>query len=138
MATQAKTSTAPIQVTEENFRQAESDLYFRNSIKLGGDGKFHHIRGAMPIDNQTVIRANRDTLYSSALFDLDAGPVTITLPDPGGRFMSLQVFDEEQYSRADDRAPHLARRNRAYADQPAARRSASRVRQPASVEYVDG
>jgi hypothetical protein len=98
MATQAKTSTAPIQVTEENFRQAESDLYFQNSIKLGGASKFHHIRGAMPIDNQTVIRANRDTLYSSALFDLDAGPVTITLPDPGGRFMSLQVFDEEQYS----------------------------------------
>ena len=98
MATQAKTSTAPIQVTEENFRQAESDLYFGNSIKAGGGGKFHHFRAVMPIDNQTVIRANRDTLYSSAVFDLDAGPVTITLPDARGRFMSMQVFDEEQYS----------------------------------------
>ena len=98
MATQAKTTTAPITVTEENFRQAESDLYFGNSIKAGGNGKFHHFRAAMPIDNQTVIRANRDTLYSSAVFDLDAGPVTITLPDPGGRFMSMQAFDEEQYS----------------------------------------
>ena len=26
---------------------------------------------------------NRDTLYSAAVFDLDAGPVTITLPDAG-------------------------------------------------------
>ena len=40
---------------------------------------------------------NRDTLYSSAVFDLDAGPVTITMPDPGKRFMSLQVWDEDEY-----------------------------------------
>jgi hypothetical protein len=29
--------------------------------------------------------APTDTLYSEAVFDLDAGPVTITLPDAGGR-----------------------------------------------------
>lgn len=45
----------------------------------------------------TVIRANRDTLYPTGVFDLDAGPVTITLPDPGCRFMSLLVIDEDQY-----------------------------------------
>ena len=49
------------------------------------------------IDNQTVIRLNRDTLYSSAVFDLDAGPVTITLPDAGKRFMSMQVINEDHY-----------------------------------------
>ena len=43
---------------------------------------------------------NRDTLYSSAVFDLDAGPVTITLPDAGKRFMSMQVIDEDQYTPA--------------------------------------
>ena len=32
------------------------------------------------------------------MFDLDAGPVTITLPDPAGRFMSLQVIDEDHYT----------------------------------------
>ena len=47
---------------------------------------------------QTVIRMNRDTLYSAAVFDLDAGPVTITLPDPGKRFLSMQVIDEDEYS----------------------------------------
>jgi len=50
------------------------------------------------IDQQNVIRLNRDTLYSAAVFDLDAGPVTITLPDAGKRFMSMQVIDEDQYT----------------------------------------
>jgi hypothetical protein len=47
-----------------------------------------------------VIRPNRDTLYSAGVFDLDAGPVTIMLPDAGSRFMSLQVIDEDQYTPA--------------------------------------
>ena len=34
----------------------------------------------------------------AAVFDLDAGPVTITLPDPGGRFMSMQTWNEDQYT----------------------------------------
>jgi hypothetical protein len=38
---------------------------------------------------------NRDTLYSQALFDLDAGPMTITLPDAGKRFISMQIINEE-------------------------------------------
>ncbi|SOY71012.1 DUF1214 domain-containing protein [Cupriavidus taiwanensis] len=40
---------------------------------------------------------NRDTRYSSGVFDLDAGPVTITMPDPGKRFMALQVINEDHY-----------------------------------------
>jgi hypothetical protein len=40
---------------------------------------------------------NRDTRYSAAVFDLEAGPVTITLPDSGERFMSLQIINEDQY-----------------------------------------
>ena len=60
-------------------------------MKDGGLGKFVHRREPAAIDNQTVIRLNRDTLYSAAVFDLDAGPVTITLPDAGQRFMSMQV-----------------------------------------------
>ena len=34
------------------------------------------------------------------MFDYDAGPVTITLPDAGNRFMSMQVIDEDQYTHA--------------------------------------
>ena len=90
-------STVP--VTADNFPRAESDLYFHSiAIKEGGFGKFFHKREPAPIDDQSVIRLNRDTLYSAAIFDLDAGPVTITLPDAGKRFMSLQVIDEDEYT----------------------------------------
>lgn len=86
-------SSAP--VTVDNFARAESDLYFGNAVKdAGGTGKFFHHREMMPIERQTVIRPNRDTLYSAAVFDLDAGPVTITLPDAGKRFRSMQVINE--------------------------------------------
>ncbi|NTF50998.1 DUF1254 domain-containing protein [Rhizobium rhizogenes] len=84
-------------VTVDNFARAESDLYFSNIVKDGGFGKFMHRREPATIDNQTVIRLNRDTLYSAAIFDLDAGPVTITLPDVGKRFMSLLAINEDHY-----------------------------------------
>jgi hypothetical protein len=92
----AQTSTP---VTIDNFARAESDLYFGNGVKdAGGIGKFVHKRAPAEIDKQLVIRMNRDTLYSSAVFDLDAGPVTITLPNAGKRLMSLEVISEEHYA----------------------------------------
>lgn len=74
-------------------------MYFTRMVKqAGGLGRFNHVRRPTPIDEQDVVRMNRDTLYSSAVFDLDAGPVTITLPDTGGRFMSLLVVNEDHYA----------------------------------------
>jgi len=87
-----------ILVSPDNFVRAESDLYFGNIVKDNGFGKFFFIRELTPIDHQLVIRANRDTLYAAAVFDLDAGPVSITLPDAGSRFMSLQLIDEDHYT----------------------------------------
>nr|HEV8010309.1 DUF1254 domain-containing protein [Bradyrhizobium sp.] len=85
-------------VTIDNFARAESDLYFAGVLKdSGAIGKFLHRREPAQIDKQTVIRLNRDTLYSSAIFDLDAGPVTVALPDAGRRFMSMQVINEDHY-----------------------------------------
>jgi len=99
MATSPQPQTELITVTEENFIRAESDMYFAESAKLaGGVGKWHHHREIMSIDKQTVIRANRDTLYSAAVFDLEAGPVRINLPDTAGRFMSLIAIDEDHYA----------------------------------------
>jgi hypothetical protein len=90
-----------VPVTTDNFIRAESDLYFGGVVKdAGGVGKFFHNREPTPLDKQIVIRMNRDTLYSGALFDLDAGPVTITLPDAGKRFMSMQVISEDHYTPA--------------------------------------
>ncbi len=87
-----------VRVTPDNFPRAESDLIFSGVVKDGGFGKFMHRREPTPLAKQTVIRMNRDTLYSAAVFDLGAGPVTITLPDPGKRFLSMQVIDEDAYS----------------------------------------
>ncbi len=87
-----------VPVTPDNFVRAESDMYFAASAKeAGGTGKLLHRREVVPVEKQPVVRPNRDTLYSSGVFDLDAGPVTLTLPDAGKRFMSLQAFSEDHY-----------------------------------------
>jgi hypothetical protein len=90
-------SGGAIPVGVDNFPRAESDLYFGSMVKDDALGKFLHRREPAAIDNQTVIRLNRDTLYSSAVFDLDVGPVTITMPDAGKRFMSLMIVNEDHY-----------------------------------------
>jgi hypothetical protein len=88
----------PQAVTLDNFVRAESDMYLAAFVQeSGGLGRLHHRRDVASIDNQTVIRLNRDTLYSAAVFDLDAGPVTVTLPDMGGRFMSMMVVTQDHY-----------------------------------------
>jgi hypothetical protein len=69
-------------------------------VKQVGFGKFHHFRALTPLDKQEVVAINRDTLYSHGVFDLDDGPATVILPDPGNRFMSLQAVTHDHYSPA--------------------------------------
>jgi hypothetical protein len=68
-------------VTVENYNRAQTDVNFTGVVKNGGFGKFRHGRELAPPAQQGIVRPNRDTLYSFAIVDLDAGPVTITLPD---------------------------------------------------------
>ena len=91
----AKAPPPPIPVTPDNFPRAESDLNFAGLVKEAGLGKFLHRRDPVSLDRQGLTRMNRDTLYSAAVFDLDAGPVTITLPEAGKRFVSMQIVDED-------------------------------------------
>jgi hypothetical protein len=100
IASQAQApSGSAIPVTADNFIRAESDTYAAAAAKeSGGPGKLHHRREPASIEQQIVIRLNRDTLYTSGVFDLDAGPVTITLPDAGTRFMSLQTVSQDHYA----------------------------------------
>jgi hypothetical protein len=95
--TAAAQEEKPVPVTVDNFVRAESDLAFAKVVKGDGFGKFNHGRELSPLDNQLVARQNRDTLYSTAVFDMKAGDVTITLPDPGKRFMTLMTIDEDHY-----------------------------------------
>jgi hypothetical protein len=84
-------------VTVDNFERAETDRYFSALIARGpGIGRFEHMRQLRSVDLPGV-RPNRDTLYSEAIFDLDAGPVEVTLPDAGQRFRSTMVTDEDHY-----------------------------------------
>ncbi|WP_244813822.1 DUF1254 domain-containing protein [Caballeronia sp. Lep1P3] len=95
----ARVGEASELVTADNFNRAESDLYFSQTVqRAGGLGKFSHRRELASVASQAVVRTNRDTLYSAAVFDLDAGPVTVTMPDAGKRFMSLIAIDEDQYA----------------------------------------
>jgi hypothetical protein len=98
-STQAIASTTEC-VTIENYSRAQTDVNFAGVVKAGGFGKFQHGRDLAPPVQQGIVRPNRDTLYSFAVLDLDAGPVTITLPDAGKRFMAMQVVNEDQYTRA--------------------------------------
>ncbi len=79
-------------VTWDTFVRAESDKYFKSYADLGGFGKFYNIRQPTPIDQQKVIRMNRDTIYSIAVFDLTT-PVTIT---QAGYGRSLSILDGDQ------------------------------------------
>jgi hypothetical protein len=105
-AAQAQNS---VPVTVDDFARAETDRYLAlNAKQAGGLGKLDHVREPASIDNQTVIRMNRDTLYSFGVFDLAAGPVTVSLPNAGKRFMSLMVLNEDHYVQfvAYDTKPH--------------------------------
>jgi hypothetical protein len=103
---QSPADTVP--VTVQNFTRAESDNYLAVNVKKAGLGRLAHNREPAAVDDQTVIRLNRDTLYSFGVFDLAAAPVTVTLPDAGKRFMSLQIINEDHYVPfvAYDQEPH--------------------------------
>jgi hypothetical protein len=99
-------SAEPVNVNALNFARAETDMYFARMVnQAGGLSKFHHVRAPTPIAQQDVARMNHDTLYSSAIFDLDAGPVTISLPDVGARFMSVLIVNEDHYAMEAHYAP---------------------------------
>lgn len=94
----AETSGSKMPVTVESFVRAETDHYLAANVKdIGRLGEFKHSREPVAIDKQTVIRMNRDTLYSFAVFDLAAGPATISLPDTGKRYMSMMIVDQDHY-----------------------------------------
>ena len=86
-----------VPVTVENFVRAETARMFTDIMTgAGGINRWGHNRGPTPLDQQTVIRMNRDTLYSFAIVDLAEGAV-VTLPDTAERYSSLMVVNEDHY-----------------------------------------
>jgi hypothetical protein len=84
-------------VNADDFARAETHRMFTDIQRdAGGIGVFQHNRQPASIDKQTVIRLNRDTLYSFAIVDLTE-PVWLSLPEAAGRYMSAMVVNEDHY-----------------------------------------
>ena len=84
-----------VQVTANNYVRAETDFQMKDYVdKYSCFGKFLHSRDPYDVNNQVTIRANRDTLYSFGVFDLRS-PLTITLPETGGRYQSLMIVNQD-------------------------------------------
>ena len=62
-----------VAVNVDNFPRAETDRMFAAVQAQAGVNQWLHYRAPTPIDRQTVIRMNRDTLYSAAVVDISAG-----------------------------------------------------------------
>jgi len=84
-------------VNVSNFVRAESDVAIKNMVDMVGLSTWMHLRAPTPLDQQKVIRMNRDTLYSSAVLDLSE-PATVIMPETGGRYQSLHVISQDHYS----------------------------------------
>ena len=85
----------PEPVTFANFARIESARMFDAiASAAGGSNRWNHYRVPTPIDQQTVIRMNRDTLYSAAIIDVSRG-ATITIPDVGDRYVSVMLVNED-------------------------------------------
>ena len=97
LAPSASAQAEPVIVNVENFVRAETAAQFDRVVaNAGGVNRFFHLREPAPLDQQTVIRMNRDTIYSSALVDISEG-ATLTIPDAGDRYMSVMVVNEDHY-----------------------------------------
>ncbi|MBY0287575.1 MAG: DUF1254 domain-containing protein [Mycobacteriaceae bacterium] len=87
-------------VNVDNFVRAETDRMFADIQRdAGGIDTFRHNREPAPVDQQTVIRLNRDTLYSFAIVDISAGAV-LTLPDSGERYLSAMIVNQDHFINA--------------------------------------
>jgi hypothetical protein len=79
-----------------NFVRAETDMQMRGySSKPFTFGQFTHGREAYDVNHQVTLSGNRDTIYSFGVFDLSKSPLTITLPDSKGKYMTLMPISQD-------------------------------------------
>lgn len=85
----------PTIVTEKNFPQAYTNLRFAAIIeKAGGVNTF--LKMPVPSSDpseQFVVRMNRDTDYSTSVFDVSSREVYITIPETD-EYVTIQIIDE--------------------------------------------
>ncbi|WP_141012847.1 DUF1214 domain-containing protein [Nocardioides sambongensis] len=85
-------------VTPETYVRAEVDGRFRLfQQRAGGVNAFYLIPRPVPVDEQPVVRMNRDTLYGGSVIDTSAGARVFMPEVPDDRYASLFVIDNDHY-----------------------------------------
>jgi hypothetical protein len=86
-----------VPVSIDNFVRAETDRMFADlSAAAGGVNRWSHNRAPADVDEQVVVRLNRDTLYSFAVVDLAEGAV-LSVPEAGDRYLSVMVVNQDHF-----------------------------------------
>jgi hypothetical protein len=123
-------------VNVENFTRAETNRMFHTlGQAAGGVNTWGHYRQPTPLDKQTVIRMNQDTLYSFAVVDIRQG-ATITIPDAGNRYLSVMVINQDHYINKVIHAPGEHELTLAEFDTPYVLVAARTLVDPANAEDV--
>ncbi len=87
-----------VNVDFSNYANAETNLTMHRILKSsGGVNKWAHIKKPTPIENQQIIRMNRDTLYSIAIVDVSKG-ASISIPKADKRYISMAVINTDGYT----------------------------------------
>lgn len=84
-------------MTAEQYIQTESLAFFGDFMKRAGVNNFFHFTTLSNKDDTWVVSPNQDTLYSLATIDAKNG-FTLSLPDVGDRFISIQIINPDHYT----------------------------------------
>jgi len=90
----------PVDVNVLNYVKVKSSVHFDRVLARGNSfNNWLHNRSLVPISNkpQSSRRVNRDTLYSYAVVNISQG-ASFTLPDSDGRYLSVQVINQDHYT----------------------------------------
>ena len=86
-----KTLDGDILVTEDNFLAAEADRYLAEQQELAPVNQWEHKFKLLTYKTQSVVRQNRDTLYSKAIVDVSKG-ATFSV-EKSDQYQTLHVID---------------------------------------------
>jgi hypothetical protein len=80
-------------VTMDVTRRVMSNVPAGVKPGIGPANAFHHMRTYPPVEFRDVVRPNFDTLYSVAWLDLTVEPMILSVPDAGGRYFLMPLYD---------------------------------------------
>jgi hypothetical protein len=80
-------------VTMDISRRVATNVEAGKIPGFGPPNMFHSFAAYPTADFKSVVRANFDTLYSSAFLDMTKEPMIVSAPDTGGRYYLLPMLD---------------------------------------------